>query len=228
MDAIIMCAGLGKRLRPLTDTVPKPLVPVAGRGTLLRILDSLPDAITRIIITTHHLESQIRAAVGDVWNGRPVVYVHQDPLDGTGGALRQARSVIRSARFLVLNGDDLYDANDLGRLVHEPLAVLVRKGTLQKEEDAWRTDPAGRLADLYRAASGEEALTNSGGYVLDHSWFETAPVLSPGKTDEWSLPHAIPELIRGGRSFTPTLATWWRPVGTPEELAAANVELRLT
>lgn len=228
MDAILLCAGLGKRLRPLTESVPKPLVPVAGRGTLLRMLDILPDAVTRIIIVTHHLEEQIHAAVGDVWHGRPVTYIHQEPLDGTGGALRQARSVITSSRFLVLNGDDLYAADDVRRLVEAPLAVLVREGTLDKEEDAWRVSATGALERLYRAPSGTVALTNSGGYVLDHDWFDTAPVLSPGKTDEWSLPHAIPELIMRGKQFTPILATWWRPVGTPEELAAANAELGTT
>src|SRR5690242_14118031 len=108
MDAIILAAGRGTRLRPLTDHTPKPLIPVAGRGTLPRVLRCMPDAVDRIILVIGHLGEQIRAAVGTEALGRDVVYVEQAPLNGTGGAVLQSAGALRSDTFLVVNGDDIF------------------------------------------------------------------------------------------------------------------------
>ncbi len=217
-----MCAGLGTRLRPITDTVPKPLVPIAGRSSLERTLDMLPDDVDRIILVVGYLAEQIEDRIGNAFRGRDVVYAHQDALDGTGGALRRAESFIRSDRFLVLMGDDLYAAEDLAHLVKHEKAILCYRGAASGSIDGIQLDEEKRVCGFYRPEAGAETVLNTGAYALDRHWFSTKPVLVPGKTNEWSLPHAIPQLIDLGHPIYAIEASFWMPVGTHEQLAEAE------
>jgi NDP-sugar pyrophosphorylase family protein len=222
MDAIIMCAGLGTRLRPITDTVPKPLVPIAGRSSLERTLDILPDEVDRLILVVGYLADQIKFRIGESFDGREVVYVHQDILDGTGGALRRAESALQSDRYLVLMGDDLYSKQDLADLAKHDKAILCYQGEASGSLDALQVDDDRRVCGFYRPPAGTSCLLNTGAYSLDRHWFATEPVLVPGKSDEWSLPHAIPQLIDLGHPIYVIEATFWMPVGTHEQLAQAE------
>lgn len=226
MDIIILAAGKGTRLKPLTDTTPKPLIPIAGRGALLRTLDLLPAQVTRVILVVGYLQDKIRETVGAEWNGRPVVYVETPILDGTGGALRAARDMITSERFFVVNGDDLYSTADLEQLLTHERGLLAAKRTLTSASDVWDAQD-GLIRDIRRAESGEEAWINIGAYLLGHEWFETEPILSPGKTDEWSLPHPIPQLIEQ-IPYHLVEASFWQPGGTFEEIAEAEKKLAET
>ncbi len=223
MDAIIMCAGLGTRMRPLTNTTPKPLIPVLGKGTLLRTLNQLPPEITRVIIVENYLGEKIKEAVGSVSHGRPVVYVHQDPLDGSGGTLRQTQRQVPdlSERFLVINGDDLYAAEDIANLVKVPFGLLILEAEAPRDIDTCLVEN-GHVTGFQEVKKGEAGIINVGAYLLDHRWFATTPTLVPGKEAEYSLPHVIPELLTSGVTITAVPATFWLPVGTPEELKKAE------
>lgn len=225
MDAIILAAGRGTRLRPLTDTTPKPLIPVAGKGTLLRTLDALPPQIDRILLIVGYLQNQIRAAVSGQWNGRPVEYLIQDKLDGTGGALRLAQTHIRSERFLILNGDDIYGASDLAQLVMTDRGLLVQTRELHKQMDTWE-GIGDRIRALKTTPSGETGSINVGAYLLGHEWFDTTRTIVPGKTDEWSLPHAIPQLLEKF-AYRAIEARLWHPCGTFEEITSAETHQTL-
>ena len=122
------------------------------------------------------------------------MYVEQKQLNGTGGALRGAQPFIRSDRFLTLNGDDLYGADDLAALTQNNRGVLVQTKTLHKEMDTWHIDD-GRIRALATTRAHEIGAINIGAYLLGHEWFATKPILVPTKTTEWSLPHAIPDLL---------------------------------
>lgn len=221
MDAIILAAGRGTRLRPLTDTIPKPLIPIAGKGTLPRLLDMLPPAVSRVIIVVGYLGDKIREEIGDHSNNRQVEYVSQAVLDGTGGALRWARPLIRSERFLVVMGDDLYAARDLERLSECERAILVQTKVLHKDGmDIWKVQEGG-VTSLSTGKAGEKHASNCGAYVLGHEWFDAEPVLTPGTTDEWSIPHAIPQLLEK-HAFQAIEASFWQMCGTFEELAEAE------
>ena len=224
MDVIVLAAGRGTRLRPLTDSIPKPLIPVAGRGSLLRTLDALPDSVDRVILIIGYLQQKIREAVGAEWNGRSVEYVVQEKLDGTGGALRLAQPHIRSERFFVLNGDDIYGRDDLEKLAAQDRGVLVQTKQLQKEMDTWIVKD-GRITGLTTTRQGDIAPINIGAYLLGHEWFDTPPTPVPGKTDEWSLPHAIPQLL-DRFNYQAVEAELWLPCGTPKEITAAETMLQ--
>ena len=121
-DAIVMAGGFGTRLRPLTDTTPKPLLDVGGRPLLCRILDQLRDAgIERVHVSVHYLADQVKALVGDgsAW-GLRVRYLEEDRPLGTGAGLALLGAV--DGPFLVMNGDVLTDVSMRAFTRHHHLA----------------------------------------------------------------------------------------------------------
>jgi len=101
---MILAAGRGERMRPLTDTVPKPLISVAGRSLLDRTMDRLTEhGVRNVVINVHHLGEQIAAHVG----GRAHI-VREDRLLETGGSVKNALSLLGDGPFFILNGDGLW------------------------------------------------------------------------------------------------------------------------
>jgi len=110
--AILLAAGLGTRLRPLTDTTPKCLVPIHGQPLLAYWLDALfaVGQIERVLINTHHLAEQVEAFVANSpWRDQ-IDLVHEAELHGTGGTLLANRSWFGNEAFLVIHADNLTDA----------------------------------------------------------------------------------------------------------------------
>src|SRR4051812_31198539 len=101
MDAIILAAGLGTRLRPHTLTTPKPLLPVRGRPILDWTLGALPPAIDRVIVVVNYLAEQIEQYLAQQKHFASWQIVRQEQPRGTGDALRSCRAHLRSDRFLV-------------------------------------------------------------------------------------------------------------------------------
>lgn len=111
MKAIILAAGRGSRLSPLTNTTPKPLLVVRGRPLIVRQLDQLKEAgITEVVINLHHLGEQIEKALGDGDRyGVHIRYSHEATLLETGGGIKQALPLLDDDEFLVCNGDIFSD-----------------------------------------------------------------------------------------------------------------------
>ena len=113
MRAILLAAGLGTRLRPLTDQTPKCLVPIHGVPLLAYWLDALfaGGQIERVLINTHHLAEQVEAFVAQSpWRDH-IDLVHEAELHGTGGTLLANRAWLRDQAFLVIHADNLTDAS---------------------------------------------------------------------------------------------------------------------
>ncbi len=109
LRALVLAAGLGTRLRPLTDTAPKPLLPVAGLPILGHTLQQLAAAgCEAAAINLHHRGEQIRERFGDSFAGMPLVYSEEPELLGTLGALHPLKSFLVGADMIILiNGDSL-------------------------------------------------------------------------------------------------------------------------
>jgi len=228
MQAVIMAAGLGKRLRPLTLTMPKPLLPVGGRPILDWTLERLPREVDEVVVVVNYLAEQIQAHVGEQSHGRPVTYVRHEVLDGTAGAVRACREVVRG-RFMVVSGDDLYGADDLAELAEHKLAVLVSAEQKNAERLGLCTVNAdGSLKGIAEKGSPEhaelvarnECLVNCGAYVLDERFFGVEPVKIP--SGEFGLPQTLAALAATGVAVDVVRATSWTPIGTPEELLEAD------
>lgn len=107
--ALVLAAGRGERLRPLTDTLPKPLLPVAGRPLVHATLERLAAAgVEAAALNLHHLGSEIRAALGQRYRRLRLVYSEEPVLLGTGGALPPLAEFLSAGReALLVNGDSL-------------------------------------------------------------------------------------------------------------------------
>lgn len=111
MKAMILAAGLGTRLRPLTEATPKPLLPIGGTPLIVwNLLLLRAGGIREVMINLHYLGSMIESALGDGsrWNMR-IRYSHEPELLGTGGGLKRVENFFEGQSFLVMNGDTLID-----------------------------------------------------------------------------------------------------------------------
>ena len=111
MRAMILAAGLGTRMRPLTDHLPKALVPVAGRPLIEYALRFVQfHGIEDVVVNLHHLGDRIRNTLGDGSTyGLRIRYSPEDPILDSGGAIKQAQPLLDGAPFLVLNADTILD-----------------------------------------------------------------------------------------------------------------------
>lgn len=108
--AFVMGAGLGTRLRPLTDSRPKPLIPIFNKPLITFALDHLLSAgVERFVVNTHHLAGQFEAVFAEGYRGRPVDLIFEPELLETGGGIKNAEALIGREPFLVYSGDILTD-----------------------------------------------------------------------------------------------------------------------
>jgi len=143
MKAMILAAGLGMRLRPLTDRTPKPLLPIAGRPLLVwNLLLLQRHGITDVLINLHHLGDQIVQAIGDGTRfGLRVAYSHEPELQGTGGGIRQAAPFLTDRPFLVLNGDTLSACDLTGLIAAHRAGKALATLALREDPEAARWGP---------------------------------------------------------------------------------------
>ncbi|OIO52277.1 hypothetical protein COY93_01875 [Candidatus Uhrbacteria bacterium CG_4_10_14_0_8_um_filter_58_22] len=218
-QAVLMAAGRGRRLSPLTDDRPKPMVPVAGRPILEWSIDALPPEVEEVIIVVGYLKEQVTKHFGDRWHGRSIRYVIQTELKGTGHVVHVARPLL-DRRFLVLNGDDLYLPSDLRRLAGNELAALGlhlkdngRFGLLTLDDDGYMT---GVSRDEPQGSGG---LVNVGAYVIDRRFFDY-DLVPIGDGSEFGLPHTISSMAQKERVRV-TEAESWFPIGYPQDIEPA-------
>lgn len=119
MKAMLLCAGLGTRLRPMTNHVPKPLAPAPDKPLVCHALDRLARAgATEVVINIHHLPDQIIAAVTDTYRRMRIHYSYEIDIMGPTGGIREALSYFGNEPFVALNGDVYFEL--------DPAALLAR------------------------------------------------------------------------------------------------------
>ena len=149
MKALLLVAGLGTRLRPLTEQTPKPLLPIAGRPLLVwNLLLLKRHGITDVIVNLHHLGGQIVQAIGDGTRlGMRVAYSHEPEIQGTGGGIRQAAPFLNDGQFLVLDGDTLSECNLTGLIAAHRAGKALATLALREDPDVSRWGPVTVDAD---------------------------------------------------------------------------------
>jgi bifunctional UDP-N-acetylglucosamine pyrophosphorylase/glucosamine-1-phosphate N-acetyltransferase len=222
MDAILLAAGLGTRLRPHTLTTPKPLLPVRGRPILDWTLRALPVAVDRVIVVVHYLAEKIDDYLREQQHYRDWVTVPQREPRGTGDALRRCRAHVRSERLLVLNGDDLFGAADLADLAARPAGVLVTEVQEPRKFGIAFLRPDGTLERLVEKPDlPPPQLANTGAYVFPRTVFDLEIGLSP--RGEFEITDYVSQLAAQA-PFHVVRANFWFPIGTAEAWQAAQRE----
>jgi UDP-N-acetylglucosamine diphosphorylase / glucose-1-phosphate thymidylyltransferase / UDP-N-acetylgalactosamine diphosphorylase / glucosamine-1-phosphate N-acetyltransferase / galactosamine-1-phosphate N-acetyltransferase len=214
MDAVILAAGLGTRLRPRTLKTPKPLLPVQGRPIIDWILGALPPKVDRIVVVVHYLAEQVEDYLRtQKWFPQWSV-VRQEKPQGTGDALRQCQQQIDADHFLVLNGDDLFGAGDLAALADKPAGLLVHAVDEPRKFGIAFLKPDGTLAKLMEKPDMEgRQLANTGAYVFPRRVFDIELKLSP--RGEFEITDYVSTLASQG-PFHVVQASFWWPIGTTE------------
>jgi NDP-sugar pyrophosphorylase family protein len=186
MRALILAAGFGTRLRPLTERTPKPLLPVVNRPLIEHALKSLHDVgIDDVAVNAHHLAGQIESFFqnGSVFGQRINVVREEPDILGTGGAIKNLRSFLFASNpFLVLNGDTMSAPNLQAAIDAHARSGAVATMILKRDErmsrfGAVEVDDEGRVVDIARliGAPGLDRGLFIGAHVLSPTLFDHMP-----------------------------------------------------
>ncbi len=220
MDAVLLAAGLGTRLRPHTETTPKPLLRVQGRPILDWTLGALPKCVDRVIVVTHYLAEQIEAYLRGQRHLKEWVTVPQGDPQGTGDAFRKCQTQIRSDKVLVLNGDDLFGAVDLANLAACPAGLIVQEVQEPKKFGIAFLKPDGTLEKLLEKPDlPPPQLANTGAYVFPRAVFEIAIERSP--RGEYEITDYVSRLALKQPCHV-VRSTFWFPIGDEAAWNAAQ------
>jgi len=231
--AMILAAGLGTRLRPLTDATPKALLEIGGRPMIEYPLCMLAAAgVEEIVVNLHHLGEAIREALGDGSRyGVRIRYSPEDPILDTGGAIAKARPLLGDEPFALANCDALLDP-DLGALwqfhvERRALATLVVRADAEAERyGALDCDDAGRVRRFLGKPVGVsdplERRMFCGVHVLSAEIFASLPrggVFSITRDVYAAL------VVRGEALYGFDYGGYWRDLGTAPSLATARADV---
>lgn len=227
--AMVLAAGLGLRMRPLTERLPKPLLPVAGRTLLDHALDRLAAAgVEAAVVNTHHLADQVARHLATRAHPR-VILSHEPELLETGGGVAKALAELAPGPFYVINSDSFWFDGERGALERLAAAWDERRMAalllLQEVERAngyagagdFHLAPGGRLQ---RRREGERAcFLFTGIQLLSMRLFDGA------KVERFSLNRLYDRAIDAGRLYGLVHDGAFFHVGTPEGLALAEQAL---
>ena len=235
--AMIFAAGLGTRLRPITHRVPKALVEVGGRAMIEYPLRALAAAgVERAVVNLHHLGDAIRAALGDGARfGVEIVYSPEDPILDTGGALVKARPLLGDGDFFVWNCDAIVDPNLAGLARRHQESGALATLVLRADPEAARyglveIDGDGIIRRFLGRGQGSSSADGNalaprmfcGVHVISPRAFERMPA-----TGAFSITRDVyaPWTAAGAPLVGVDYAGYWRDLGTPDSLAAADADV---
>lgn len=230
---MILAAGLGTRLRPLTDSMPKPLLPLAGRPLLAWNLLLLRQyGIREVIINLHHLGDQIEAAIGDGSRYDVRVSYSREPVVlGTGGGIKQVESFFGGEPLLVLNGDTVVDL-DLSAVMESHgrrngLVTMVVRADPDAEQ--WGPVELGPQQHVLRIngkglpGPAEAVRMFAGVHLLHPRALRTLPSGKPSSIIE----AYVAEILAGEAVYGYEMTGYWSDVGTPERYQAVQEDVRM-
>lgn len=220
MQVIVLAAGRGTRMNPLTENVPKPMLPVGSKPMVTRVADAAVAAgAKRLIFVVGYEGESIREYVGTSYEGTPVTYVEQTNPVGTADAVRSAADHVKE-QFAVLNGDNIYDVDSLRRLFESGPGIGAYRVENPSEYGVLETRNGCVGGLIEKPENPPSTLVNAGAYVFPES---TTALLDVSKSDrgEYELTDVVNRVIdEHEMSFVEF--DRWRDVGRPWELLEAT------
>ena len=229
--AMVLAAGLGERMRPLTDRIPKPLLPVAGKPLIDHVLDRLAAAgIERAVVNVHYLADMIEDHLKGRTAPRIVISNEREKLFNTGGGVVKALGAIGSEPFVHVNSDTIWidgvkpnlerlaDAFDAAAMDALLLLAPVSTSIGYPGRGDFTMAPDGRLT--CRAEREVAPFVYAGAAILRPELFKDAPSGAFSLTDLFKRAEAV------GRLHGLRLEGVWMHVGTPEAIAEAEAAIK--
>ena len=228
MDAVILAGGLGTRMRPLTLTRPKPLLPLVGEPMVDRLVRSLPREVGRVVLAVNYMAEAVRAHFRQVDLGVRVDVVEEAEPLGTGGAFRNAFNRLGTELFIGLNGD-VVASLDLGAMLAAHRAHG-GAGTIAvwpvKDPSAFgvvELDARGRIVGFQEKppkGTARSDLINAGAYVLHTDILDRLAKGKPSSIERDVFPRVLDRGLHGFR-----FEGFWVDAGTPQDYLRAHREL---
>ncbi len=229
MKGLIPAAGLGTRLRPLTYTIPKPLLNVANKPIIVYAIEALREAgITEIgLIVSDLVRAALEKESLEV-EGVKLSYILQTEQLGTAHAVKQASEWLNGEDFCVFLGDNLFE-HGISRFVeafktggYDAVIPLVSVSN-PKEFGVAVLDESGRIKELLEKPENPPSnLAVAGVYVLKNSILEIIDGLKLSAKGEYVLTEAVELLVEKGNVFGLEVEGWWKDTGRHEDLLDAN------
>lgn len=228
MKAFLLAAGEGRRLRPLTDHVPKCLVPIAGTpllGIWLQLLES--QGFTEVLVNTHHLAGEVETFLQSWPTSMRVVTAHEARLLGSAGTVLANRHFVTGEpHFLVIYADNL-STLDMRKMVrfHEQRGAALTMGVVPtdrpQEKGTVVLDEQGRvLAFEEKVARPRSNLSNAGVYVATTEVLDNLAAVPPADVLDFGY-HVLPRMVPRMAAYP--VREFMMDVGTPEAYAHAQV-----
>jgi UDP-N-acetylglucosamine diphosphorylase/glucosamine-1-phosphate N-acetyltransferase len=226
VKAVILAAGKGTRMGPLTDNRPKVMLPIANRPLLEHIIVMLKAAgIREILIVTGYLKEKIMEYFGDGARlGMNIEYIEQQAQKGTADAVAAVRNWTGTDRFLVTNGDVLAGIQDIKKLcTTEGDAVLAAKKVDAPREYGILYVKGKKVEKLIEKPEKPASdLANAGIYVFDPVIFEAIDNTNSSSRGEYEITDSIQFLIDSGKEISFAEFEQWQDIGFPWHLLKAN------
>jgi MurNAc alpha-1-phosphate uridylyltransferase len=225
--AMVLAAGLGQRMRPITDTLPKPLVRIAGKAMLDHALDRLAAVgVTDAVVNVHHLAGKIEAHLATRTGPRIVISDERVELLETGGGVTKALPLLGTAPFFHLNSDSLWVEGEVSNLAAMARAwEPERMDMLLMLADVASSMGYDGAGDFHVAADGRLARRRQGEQV-PHIYAGVAIIkpelLHDAPSGPWSLNLLFDRLIAAGRLHGHVMHGEWLHVGTPAAIPEAE------
>ena len=229
MKAVVLAAGLGTRMRPLTDKTAKPALPVLNEPLIVRTLRELKRAgVSEVMINLHHRPDTIRAAIPQGDLGLKIRYSRETKILGTGGALRKVRSWVGREPFFVINGDVIFDfdlrAMAIAHRRSSALATLALKpNTNAAKYRPVVTDRTGRVLSIRGKPNGKRGAVSlfASVHIIEPVILDRLPA---GESDTVGDLY-IPLLREGAHLQGVRQSGVWHDLGSPSGYLKAQVRL---
>ncbi|OJF98405.1 nucleotidyltransferase family protein [Pararhizobium antarcticum] len=229
-NAMVLAAGLGTRLRPITDTMPKPLVPVAGVPMINTVLDLLADAgVETAVVNVHHFADRMEAHLAERASPRILISDERDGLMNSGGGLARGLALLPDGPVLVMNADLFWigetpgQPSNLERLadVFDPDIMDMALLCVRLEDTTGHNGKLDfSLADDGRLTRFAEGMANPvvyAGAIAMHTM-----LLDDAPNNAFNLNIYFDRAIEKGRLYGLVLEGHWLTVGTPEAIGDAE------
>ncbi len=232
MKAVVMAGGEGTRLRPLTSSRPKPLVPILNKPCMQHTIELLKRyGITDIVVTLYYLADEIEGYFGDGSElGVNLIYTVEDTPLGTAGSVKKAEEYLKDDTFIIVSGDALTDLDVEKALAYHKEKQSVATLVLQHVDNPLEfgvviTDDNGRIRRFLEKPSWGEVFSdtvNTGMYILEPSIFE---YMEPDKSYDWSQ-DIFPQILAEEKPmFGYVLGEYWTDVGSLQQYRQAQYEM---
>ncbi|ASI99799.1 bifunctional sugar-1-phosphate nucleotidylyltransferase/acetyltransferase [Thermococcus celer] len=228
MKGVVLAAGKGERLRPLTDDRPKVMLKVANRPIIEYVLENLDPFVDEFVVVVRYEKEKLIRGLGDEFNGKPITYVDQLPGEGTAKAIESARELIDGEEFMVANGDIYFEMEGVKELLAAFRREKADAALLVKEFDDLghfgKVEVQGNLVSAVREKPGNvPGYANLGLYIFKPDVFEFLQKTAISERGEYEITDTINLMIRKGKRVAYAIYSgYWNDVGRPWNLLELN------